>query len=102
MTLDNFTDDHLRLGEYPQCIDIECPRYRNSDTRYHSNYGVIASFSPSNSDPFKCFTVMVRCLDTLIIRVLTCKWEEQIDSFINDERLFRKGCDIIYDSRNPQ
>ncbi len=102
MDIQNFTNDNIRLGEYPQCIDISCPRYKDSDSKYHSSYGVIATAYPSDLDQYKCFTVIVRCIGTGAIRMITCKWEEQLEAFLNDKLLFphEHGFEYIFDSRS--
>jgi hypothetical protein len=98
MDINNFTQQNIRLGEYPQCVDISTVPYENHESHYHSSYAVIATTYPSDLDQYKCKVLIVQCNDTKKICTITMKWEETKQAILNNKKLFPKGLKVIYDS----
>ena len=100
MQIINFTDNIIRLSEYPQCVEISAIPYADSKSKYHSNYGCMVTVFPCNSDTYKSKVVIVKEKSTMgQIRMCVCKWDEQIDSFLNNKDIFPNGYEVLYDSR---
>jgi len=98
MDIQNFTNNNIRLGEFPTCVDVSAIKYANSTNNYHTSYGVSLTLFPYDLDECQCKTVIAKSLDTGYIHICSCKFDEQLESFL-DARLFPKGAKILYDSR---
>ena len=95
MRIQNFTDSSIRLGEYPQCADVQAMRYADGKAKYHTSYGIHAQFYPCNMDGYKCRVVVIREKGSLRnISVFACKWDEQAKVALE----LHKDDDVLFDS----
>lgn len=89
MDINNFTDKTIRLGEFPNSIDVS-----NIDN-YHSNYGIVARFCTyrTPADGKGSFVQLRRHKNNngFWYELVLAKWGEQ------EEVL--EPADIIWDSR---
>lgn len=88
MDIKNFTDNVIRIGQYPHCFDVQ------AIPGYHSDYGVMATFNTFPLDNEQHFFQVRRLRDLEYgLVAIYFKWEEQ------EERLPDWIGDVVFDSR---
>lgn len=89
MEIINFTNNNIRLGEFPHCVDVK------NIPNNHSNHGVMCTFFTYNCDDVTPRIMLVKPKDYgHELRLLVLKWDDQLKDIP-----FMTDAEIIYDSK---